>query len=75
VRAGIEPGAWKCHSELTPFLPHFFLARTLGHSFSDFSAWLDELPDRRQPDRTVSSPRFLLWTALMFFLCKPVVVA
>ena len=46
------------------------LVRTLRHFFPDFNARLDELPDRRHPDRIVYSPRFLLWTALMLFLCK-----
>jgi hypothetical protein len=46
------------------------LVRTLRHFFPDFNAWLDELPDRRRPDRIVYRPRFLLWTALMLFLCK-----
>ena len=46
------------------------LVRTLRHFFPDCNAWLDELPDRRHPDRIVYSQRFLLWTALMLFLCK-----
>src|SRR5262249_23258241 len=46
------------------------LARTLRHFFPDFNAWLDELPDPRHPDRTVYEARFLLWTALMLFVCK-----
>jgi hypothetical protein len=31
---------------------------------------LEELPDPRHPDRIVYDPRFLLWTALMLFVCK-----
>ena len=31
---------------------------------------MDELPDPRHPDRRVYDARFLLWTALLLFLCK-----
>jgi hypothetical protein len=46
------------------------LVRTLRHFFPDFNDWLDELPDPRHPDRILYGPRFLLWTALMLFVCK-----
>src|SRR6516164_9916043 len=46
------------------------LVRTLRHFFPDFNAWLDELPATRHPDRLVYDARFLLWTALMLFVCK-----
>src|SRR5262249_39204885 len=46
------------------------LVRTLRHFFPDFNTWLEELPDPRHPGRTRYEARFLLWTALMLFVCK-----
>src|SRR5262245_14647580 len=46
------------------------LVRTLRHFFPDFNAWLDEVPDHRDPERITYAQRFLLWLGLLLFLCK-----
>ena len=46
------------------------LVRTIRHFFPQFNDWLDDLPDPRDPDRTIYHRRFLLWVGLSLFLCK-----
>jgi hypothetical protein len=46
------------------------LVRTIRHFFPHFNDWLDEIPDRRDPDRIIYHKRFLLGWALTLFLCK-----
>jgi hypothetical protein len=46
------------------------LVQTIRHFFPDFNDWLDEFPDRRDPERTEYDKRFLIGCALMLFVCK-----
>jgi hypothetical protein len=45
-------------------------ARTVRHFFPDFNAWLDQLPDRRCPQRIRYSRRFLGWYGVLLFVGK-----
>jgi hypothetical protein len=44
--------------------------RTVIHFFPKFREWLNEVPDPRDPVRTVYNQRFLLWISLFLFVCK-----
>src|SRR5947199_3776529 len=46
------------------------LVRTVIHFFPKFREWLNEVPDPRDPVRTVYNQRFLLWISLFLFVCK-----
>lgn len=45
-------------------------ARTVGHFFPEFNAWLDEVPDPRCQERITYRPRFLLWYGVLLFVGK-----
>jgi hypothetical protein len=42
--------------------------QTVRHFFPDLNAWLDELPDTRNPDLCVYRTRFLAWWGLWLYL-------
>jgi hypothetical protein len=46
------------------------LAQTVRHFFPDFNAWLDRLPDTRDPDACTYSTRFLAWWGLCLYLLQ-----
>ena len=46
------------------------LAKTVAHFFPEFHDWLKEVRDRRDPDLTTFTGRFLLWMGLMLFLMR-----
>lgn len=43
-------------------------AQTVRHFFPDLDAWLDRLPDTRDPDACVYPTRFLAWWGLWLYL-------
>jgi hypothetical protein len=45
-------------------------ARTVGHFFPDFNAWLDKIPDPRCQAKITYHPRFLLWYGVLLFVGK-----
>jgi hypothetical protein len=45
-------------------------ARTVGHFFPDFNAWLDKVPDPRCQERITYRGRFLLWYGVLLFVGK-----
>jgi len=44
------------------------LDRTVRHFFPEFSAWLNALPDRRDPDLITYNKKHLVWNALLMYL-------
>ena len=45
-------------------------AQTVRHFFPDLNAWLDRLPDTRDPDACVYPTRFLAWWGLWLYLAQ-----
>lgn len=46
------------------------LALTVAHFFPDLNKWLDELPDRRDPEAIIYETRFMGWWGIALYLCQ-----
>jgi hypothetical protein len=46
------------------------LAQTVRHFFPDLNAWLQALPDRRDPEAITYATRFLAWWGIALYLCQ-----
>lgn len=46
------------------------LALTVAHFFPDLNKWLDQLPDRRDPEAIIYETRFMGWWGIALYLCQ-----
>ena len=46
------------------------LALTVAHFVPELNAWLDQLPDRRDPEAWIYETRFMAWWGIALYLCQ-----
>jgi hypothetical protein len=54
----------------TPLIAGRALVQTVRHFFPDLNAWLDRLPDTRDPQACTYPTRFLAWWGLLLYLLQ-----